>query len=216
MIALTKERLLERLLALPAIIEKYDVRDPAFVPDALAWLQTVETALGQIRHPLASLASAERGRVLAVLDGLRDPELKGENCSARQAERAGAAASLARVEAAMRLAVMRLDDLLNGLAQEMALLLAHVSSSRPIPLPNGEQREIWLRRVWEGLLIAGEQQSLQSHAYLSARLAWVDRLYLLDDLLGNLLGQPGLAVSERQVQSESAKSPGRSAHPLPG
>lgn len=190
MLSVTRERVLERLLALKAVTDLYAVRDPAFASSAVDWLEGTARSLGALRHPLASLAAAEKGRVLAAADGLRDAEIRSEKTTARQAERAGAAAALARVEAHLREALDRAQATLAGYEEQMANLVAYSASKQPIPERGDRPRELWLRDVWKGLVVNGDGRANQTQLFLAARLPWVDRLYVLGDVLDKLLDEP--------------------------
>jgi hypothetical protein len=186
MLALTRERLLARLLALREVTDLYAHRDPAFGPGVMAWLEGTEAALAPLRHPLTSLAAAERGRVLAAADGLWDPAVRGERTTPREAERASAAAAALRVEEALRSALQGIETTLGALEEQMCQLVACASAREPIPLQGGRDREGWLRDVWGGLR-DGDPKLAQLHRYLATRLTWTDRLYVLGGVLDRLL-----------------------------
>ena len=49
----------------------------------------------------------------------------------------------------------------------------------------GPPRDAWLASVWKGLNVNGEVQGM--YRYLGAAMQPADRLFLLDEVLGNLL-----------------------------
>ncbi len=185
MLAVTRELVLGHLAELSTLVNKYGDRQ-AYVQEVLAWCMRVEQSLGRVRSPLASLVAAERGRILATPDGLRDPEVKDES-NKRKVTGAMAAVALGRVEGALRGKVAEIDAHFDSLREKLASFLGAVSVKQPIPLPPpvGHEREAWIRRVWSSLGSHAETRALYS--YLNAAMAPQDRIYLLDDVLTHLI-----------------------------
>jgi hypothetical protein len=181
-----RQELLEHLARLPAVFELYRNADPRFMPEAVAWLSAIEATLLRFRSPKASQLAAERGLILAAADGYRDPQVaSASQAASRRGASATTALCLGRAEAAVRLHVEAISEQLDAMKVKMAQLLAIGSSARAIPMPRGEPRTAWLSQVWAGLVVNEETQRM--HMFLAASLATVDRLYLLDELLSNLL-----------------------------
>ena len=195
MLALTREQLVEHLQEASALVDRYARNDWEFPTRVTAWMTEVETTLGRLRSPLVSLVAAERGKITAVDDGFRDPEIEGVN--QRKALKATATLALGRVEAALRDEIHRIDARFDEMRERLAQLLALASTSAPIPLPPTEPRQAWLDLVWSGLAVNGETRSLYS--YLGAALAPSDRTYLLDEMIRNLLGAQATPVARAAV-----------------
>jgi hypothetical protein len=185
MLVYTREKILGHLQETPALIDRYQRRDPAFPAAVLAWLAAIEETLGQLRLPLASLVAAERGRILAVGDGYRDPALLDERLTPRMATRAVASLALSRVQQALSARLAEIDAQFAAWREKMSQFLAIATTKVPIPLPPTEPRDAWLASVWKGLNVNGEVQGM--YRYLGAAMQPADRLFLLDEVLGNLL-----------------------------
>jgi hypothetical protein len=181
-----REELLGHLSQLPSVFDLYTNNDSAFVTQALNWLSSAEATLLKFRNPNAALLATERGHILTAKDGYCDPAIVVKEKSLRKAIRATTSVCLARAESALREQVNSINQQLAPERLKMAQLLSVVSAINPIPLPPTEPYTNWLQSVWNNLLVNGDTKPM--HAYLSATLAPVDRLYLLDELLTNMLG----------------------------
>jgi hypothetical protein len=184
MLAITREKVLEHLREVPRLADLYRDRDPAFRERVLDWLSQVEQSLGRLRNPLASRAAAERTTILAVADGLREPGIDG-SVGLRKATRATVSLALRRVERALRELVETTDRKLDEGREKMTQLLAVATTAKPIPLPPTEPRQAWLEKVWRSLETSNGTQGM--YAYLNAALRPSDRLYLLDEIVTNLV-----------------------------
>jgi len=185
MLAYTREKLLEHLRETTLLVDLYQRREPSFPAAVVAWLVKVEETLLQLRLPLSSLVAAERARILAVGDGYRDPVLVSERITPRKATLAVASIALGRVQDELRRKVAEIDSQFDAWREKMAQLLAIATTKSPIPLPPTEPRDVWLAAVWKALDVNGEVQGM--YRYLGTALQQSDRLFLLDELLGNLL-----------------------------
>lgn len=187
MLVIIRERLLEHLTELPQVLDLYASGDPGFVDSAVEWLSDAEATLVRHRQSAVPLLSTQRGLIIAVRDGYHDPELDSSAIPRRKAVRATASVCLARSEAALRDRIDAIDEHLAPLRRQMAQLLSVTSVVRPISLPAEPpaNRQRWLERVWHELPINGDTKPM--YDYLNASLAPVDRLYLLDELVTNLL-----------------------------
>jgi hypothetical protein len=184
MLAFTRESLLGHLRRTPEITDLAARRDPAFPDRVAAWLGQAEESLQRLRSPLLSLVVGQRASLVAVSDGLRDPRIS-PSASTREARRATAALCLIRVEEALRQAVATVDGKLDEAREKMLQLLAVASAANPLPLTPPDASEEALRRLWMSL---GEIDTTRTlHTYLNAALTMSDRLYLLREILENLL-----------------------------
>ena len=185
MLAYTREKILGHLQETSRLINLYQQRDASFTPEVVAWMVRVEESLCQLRLPLTSLVAAERARILSVADGYRDPSLATERLTYRGASRAVASLSLTRVQEELRRKVAGIDSLFDAWHEKMAQLLAIASVKAPIPLPPTDPRDAWLATVWKGLNVNGEVQGM--YRYLGSAMAPSDRIFLLDEVLTNLI-----------------------------
>lgn len=185
MLAYTRERIIGHLQEASRLVDLYQRREPSFPAAVVAWLAGVEESLGQLRLPLTALVASERGRIIAVGDGFRDPALVTERTTPRKATLAVAVLALTRVQEELRRKVAEIDGQFDAWREKMAQFLAIATTKAPIPLPPTEPRDAWLATVWKGLNVNGEVQGM--YRYLGAALQPNDRLFLLDEVLGNLL-----------------------------
>ncbi len=184
MLALTRETLVSHLHDVPGIVDLHSQHNPEFVARVVRWLEGVERSLLQLRNPLASLAAVQRTSVLAVSDGSRDPQISAR-VTARKATRAMASLAIGRMDTALRQTVQEIDRKLDKAREELGQLLAVATAEKPIPLPPTEPRSLWLEQVWRQMNVSGSTHGM--HTYLSASLALSDRLFVLDEILSNLL-----------------------------
>ena len=71
-------------------------------------------------------------------------------------------------------------------------------------MPPTEPRLGWMRRVWERLGQCEDTRAL--HLYLSSALSAADRLFLLEELIENILARAGDAESP-EVENRRAAQP---------
>lgn len=181
-----REKIIELLQELPHIVNVYSSHG-SYSARALQWLESVEKTLLNLRSPLASQVAVERGRILAVKDGLLNKEIISEKVSANKAIKATTTYTLIRVEESLRTQVKKIDQQFNDLKEKMASYLAAVTAEVSIPLPPTEPRQEWLKRVWK--LLGAHKDTQALYNYLNCSLTIHDRLDLLDDLLSNLLSE---------------------------
>lgn len=187
MLSVLRTELLNHLLRLGGVLDRYASNDPDFVAQANRWLAGAEEILNRFRQPDAALIAAQHGLILAASDGFHDPEIDPAVTSPRKLLRATTSLCLSRAETSLRSQVAAIDEQLDPVRLKMAQLISVASSARPIPLPPTEPRTIWLQTVWNGLAVNGDTKPM--YAYISTVLSPVDRLYLLDELLSNLLSE---------------------------
>jgi hypothetical protein len=161
---------------------RYARTDPRFVEEVSRWLEATETSLGKLRHPAAGFVAARRGLLEATADGHRPDGVEGGQ--ARRVRRAAAAVTVAEVEARLGEEVMRLDATLAEWQERMSQLVAVAAQHTDFPAPR-EPREAWLMEVWRTLDVGNGAQGM--FEYLSARLGRTDRLYVLDQIMANVL-----------------------------
>lgn len=179
-----REQLLEHLERVSELANLYATSDARFVDRTVEWLKEAEETFQRFRIPSASMAASERGKILSVRDGNIDAAVVDPKTPRRKALRVVACAALVRVEQEARNHVEKIDRDLDVFRDKIAQLLALASQRSPIPMPGAERREAWLARIWKSLE-GGETGGMYN--FVNASLPLVDRLYLLDEIVGNLL-----------------------------
>ena len=107
-----------------------------------------------------------------------------EGSQSRKIRRAAAAVTVAEVEGRLGEEVIRLDELLAEWHERMSQLVAVAAQHTDFPAPR-QPREAWLMEVWRTLDVGNGAQGM--FEYLSARLGRTDRLYVLDQIMANVL-----------------------------
>ena len=181
-----REKLLSYILEIGDFVDLYEKRDPRFVAEVILWMGAAEKTLKGLRLPLAGVISAERAKILAVVDGYRDPLVNGERMTTRKITLATASIGLSTVQDEMRSTFREIDGKLDLWREKMAQFLAVATQRAPITLPPTEPREAWLAKTWADLNIDGETQGM--YRYLNAAMQPTDRLYILNEVIENLLG----------------------------
>jgi hypothetical protein len=210
MLTLTREKLLAALAQIPALVNRYQHREPDFAARVVSWLDESEQQLTPLRHPLVSFIAARRGLVLGTAEGALD-----EACGrgTRRRNTAGRAlTALSEVDEACRGEIARIDRQFDEWRDKLVQLLAVASSRSAIPLPDSGPRNVWLQRVWHQL---GEgEETLGMYNYLNAAVATSDRLHLLDEVLDRLLAGQAAPPLRNEIPPEppgtTARRPSRS------
>ncbi len=182
MLSVVREQLNEHLLRLPAVIDLYAANDASFIARAHDWIRDTEQRLQALRSPRASLLAAERGKLVAANEARPDG---AGRATTRKHARNVASEVLSVCEASVREAIADADRRLDDARTRMAQLIAVASSKQPIPLPPTEPRTAWLSKIWTSMAQVPEAAGMV--AFIGTTMRRVDVLYLLDDLLSNLL-----------------------------
>lgn len=177
-----RETMVTALIEVSSLTARYAQSDARYVEEVSRWLATTETSLGKLRHPAAGFVAARRGLLEATTDGHRPEGVEGSQ--SRKIRRAAAAVTVAEVEGRLGEEVMRLDVLLAEWHERMSQLVAVAAQHTDFPAPR-QPREAWLMEVWRALDVGNGAQGM--FEYLSARLGRTDRLYVLDQIMANVL-----------------------------
>ena len=183
MLGLLYEEATQLLLDLAPVVKGRVAGDAEFIPQAVAWIQRAEALLARHRSPAVSVASMQLLTLTGVVRGGGTPGMGA--VTRRRAALQSAAEAQGAVEAVVRESAQDAAAALAEVRVKMAQLLAVSSATNPIPLPPSEPRAAWLMEVWRNLSNGPETRNM--HAYLAVTLSIDDRLYLLDQLLRNLL-----------------------------
>ncbi|MEX0270649.1 hypothetical protein AB3R30_16015 [Leptolyngbyaceae cyanobacterium UHCC 1019] len=179
-----REQLLECLSTASLLTDEYADLNPNYVEDIILWLKDLEERLQKFRNSNASVITQERAKLLAFRDGGLEPGLIDQSIPRRKAHRIFASMCLSRVVASVHFQVEQIDQDFAQMREKIAQLLALASTRASISMPPSGNRELWLIQTWKSLA-GGDTHSMYS--YINATLSLVDRLYILDDLLDNLL-----------------------------
>ncbi len=184
----------QQLSLLPALTGLSAQGDARYPDQAAEWLLATEQELSRLRRHEAGLFATLRGRLVATREGFRDPQVPGELTN-RKALKAAAAVYLSQGEALLRDTLSALDAQLQPLRGQLAQLISAGYLLGLLSPPDGVVHESWLRLCWSRL--AEHEQTRGMAVYLTTALSPVDRLYLFDELLGNLHFQPDGARAAR-------------------
>lgn len=187
MLTLLRELLRDQLSHLPRLADLHARSDSSMPDQVLAWLDESEKALAKMRRPEAAALAAVRAKLLAGRDGYRDPQVAGE-LTPRKALRAAAALALSQAEQTLRDALQNIEGQLQPLRGQVVQLVSGAYLLGLLRTQQAESHEEWLRSSWQS--IGAHEKTRGMHAYLSAALSLVDRLYLLDEVMTNLAAQP--------------------------
>lgn len=190
-----RERIVEQLLKIPALVDHYRNQNNAFPDLAVQWLQDSERSLESFRLPLVSRLAGLRGMMLAAGDGLSDAASQARN--QRKARRSATMQLLQQAEEALRSHCQKIDDQLDDYRDKLAQILA-VASSRSA-LPGGNAGSIsYIDSLWKTATAAQENTTMAQ--YIAARLSDTDRRYLLMDIVGQMMSAG--AVNNNRPASE--------------
>lgn len=181
--AALRERIVERLLYIPPLIDEYMQQQASFVANTLRWFKHTEQAIEASRSPLVSLLSSLRGQLVAIDDGLLNPNIESNRRSPRKNKRALAAHLIQLADEALRAELDKLDEHFSELRDKLSQLIAIVSSNEPLPYSPVMSAE-YLEKVWRILQANEATQSMS--LYIKTRTDKVDRHYLMQELLTNL------------------------------
>jgi len=187
MLAFTREKLISHLLQIPPLVDLYQNHDPLFAERVVDWLSELEESLGQMRLPTAGMAASERALILAIADGYRDQEIEVSSRRPRKAKQAAAALAINRMQSELRRRIEEIDEQFDAWRERMAQFIAVAINSNHIPLPPTEPRNAWLSNIWKSWGSNGETQSMYN--YLNAAMTQGDRIFLLDELISNILDE---------------------------
>lgn len=182
MLTVVRQTMLDRLSDYPAVVDRYARGEASFIPAALGWLAVGEEHLLRLKAPEASTLSNLRGAILAAADGRQTEEAKG--LPRRKALRVAAAAALAKAQSALVARIASIDGMLLPLREKMAQLISVLSNHTPLALPAEAPDQGWLLAFWSQA--ASNTPTLALYTYLSSSLHPVDRVALLQDIIGNL------------------------------
>lgn len=179
--AYIREKLVDALIESQSLMNQYQKNSGNFIPYTLKWLIGVDEELAKLRHPLSSMISAERGKMLSAAEG----NIDNPGRSKRKAERFQAVNVIDTVEQKLREVVDDIDNQFTVWRDKIAQLAAISSRHTPIILSQQQIGNNELKQIWQQFGIP--EEGINMHQYLSAVMPQADLLYLLDDVVTNLL-----------------------------
>lgn len=181
--SIIRERILEQLLSIPALVDQYAAQEGSFMQNVAIWLRATEQALEPFRLPLVSRLSTIRGQLIAVSEGYMDiATIK----VSRKQKRGEAIKLLQQSEEALREHIAGIDRQFDEFREKLSQLLAVASSREALPATD-HITSGYLDQVWDIAKKVPENSTLA--LYLQGRLTETDRRYLLSDLIEHLLAQ---------------------------
>jgi len=180
--AALRERIIERMLLIPPLIDQYVQQQYSFVENTLIWLKNNEQAIASTRSPLIAQFSALRGQLIAIDDGLLNDNIQTGR-SIRKNRRALAAHIITIADQALRDELANIDQYFEELKDKLSQLIAIVSAKEQLPFCAVITTE-YLDRLW--LLLQQHEETKSMSIYIKTRTDSVDRHYLLQELLKNL------------------------------
>ena len=187
MLAYTREQIITHLHELPSLINMYQEQDFRFIEKSIQWLVSVENTLIALRNPLASYVAVERGKIIASHSGYQNENISPEHLSKRKIRMATTALVLSEVEESLHQIVIDIEKQFSIWREKMAQFVAVATNnnSGAIPLPPTEPRNEWLKSSWANFAVSPETQGMYN--YLNTAMSQSDRLYLLNELIENLI-----------------------------
>jgi|GEM_PF-1752619 len=188
--SILREKLLNQAQKLAIVSAIYRTESTRFVSAYFDWLEAAEKDLAHLRSPISILLQSEKTKLTSVLDGFLPDQIQS-NRSHRRNQRSVAALSLSDLSQAIYQKIEKIDNNFEEIREKMAHGLAVLMGKEPDLMTNVTLTESSAMMVWRRL--GGFPETLPMYHYFSAKLAAVDRKYLLLDIMHNLVeNQPSL------------------------
>lgn len=180
---LTIEKIRGQLAHLPSLLERYQRGDLDFPDITVAWLETVEKELGNLRLTELSELAILRGRVLKAAEetGLADSPIGGKRAHQRARRNTAAVESADRAESILRNRIQQSETRLQAFEDKLCEGLTAFLLENPLTGDAGPSSESQLRNLWQSLAQYAPTRPLI--IYLSVALASTDRFYLLGQVM---------------------------------
>lgn len=191
MLSVQIEKIGPHLQALTPLLDAYQRGDPGFPDDALKWLGEVEKTMASLRLRDGSELSSLRGRIIRAADSLNAGDERPTRSQVKSARNHAAAEALERAEAILRGVTRASEERLQRFEDKLCEGVTALALLVDIPARNGSTVQ-WLEAVWR--LMRAQDSTRPLAIYLGASLTTVDRLFLMEAVLGRL------AASERPAE----------------
>ena len=190
--SIAKEKIIQQLMELTSLTEKYMAMDPSYTPNVLAWLQETERKLEPLRLPLVSRLSSLRGLLIASGDGYQTPNISSNTVSKRKARRALTAHIVSESEQVLREEVDIIDHGFSELIDKLSQLLAISFAQQELPV-TPQVTMSYIDNIWR--MLGDNLETKSMYRYIQARIGETDRRYLLQSLLDNMLSHNSVELS---------------------
>jgi hypothetical protein len=179
-----RDQLTEKLMELPGLLELYRQEHPSFLEKTVDWHARVEELLKRLRKAEVGKISSQKARILSVKDACRSSKSGEKPASVRKLERVTANEALQTSEAVLSGMVQHCEEQLASARQEIHKLVSLSLTARgTLPEPI-EPHQRWLETVWASLPVDANTRLIFNYVSLSVKP--LDRLFLLDEALGNV------------------------------
>ncbi len=165
------------------LMNRYQQGEINFPDLVLQWLENAEQKMSILHLPDGSEMSSLRGRILKTADALSNVEPRPSRSAVRKKRNASAAESLQRGEAVLRNRLLAAEERLNMFEDKLCEGITAFLLQNALP-EQGAPHQIWLQQTWSRL--SWFQATRPLCLYLAASLSQVDRLYILDRVLGRV------------------------------
>lgn len=177
------EKIAPHMLALAPLFDAYQKGDPGFPDDALKWLSELEKVMASVRLRECSEISSLRGKILKAVDALNIGSEKPPRSQVKSARNVAAAESLERAEEILRSIVQVNEERLQRFEDKLCEGITALALLVELPPRQGSTTQ-WLNSVWH--LLKAQDSTRPLYLYLSASLNMVDRLFIMESVLGRL------------------------------
>jgi len=171
------------LKTLAPLMDRYQQGDVSFPDHALKWLEEAEKTMSTLHLPDGAEMSTLRGRILKAPDALPAEDGPPLRSSVRRARNASAADALDRAEAVLRGRLLGAEERLKMFEDKLCEGMTAFLLQNQLP-EMMTSRQAWLGEVWHDIHQFSATRPLA--IYLAASLSKVDRLYILDRVLGRM------------------------------
>ncbi|NJC87481.1 MAG: hypothetical protein FIA97_13335 [Methylococcaceae bacterium] len=182
-LSMQNEKLSPHLQDLAPLLDAYQKGDPAFPDAALKWLSEVEKTMSSVRLREGSEISTLRGRILKASDALNAGGEKPPRSQVKSARNVAAAEALERGEEILRTIIQTNQERLQRFEDKLCEGMTALALLVEIPLRQDSTTQ-WLTAVWR--LLRSQDSTRPLATYLAASLNGVDRLFILEAVLGRM------------------------------
>lgn len=175
-----REKLLTQARKLAEVSSLYRTESHRFVEAYINWLEEAEKDLSGLRSPISILLQAEKAALTSVLDGYIPNHIQA-GTSARKIQKALAAQSLEKISGEIYSKIEGIDHTLEQLNEKLCHAVAVLASKHPEVYETLQVNQQGLNAIWA--MLAQTPETLPMYNYFCAKLASVDRSYLLMDIM---------------------------------
>jgi len=174
-----------KLAEVPALVRRYDERDPEFVSAVKSWLKDTEDTLGRYGMPVASEIAASRGELIACERGHRDGPA-GAGPRGRAYREGRAAEVLKHATGTVLSAIQQRRGQLDEAERVMMQIVAVADRLGLVPAESGQGHTAYLQAVLQAIADRPELSSLVVH--VTGLLGKADVLIVLDRSISRVRG----------------------------